>query len=423
MAYINFEDKDGNILIDSLNREFLVKSTYRKNEQFLTFERMQELISDGTVSYTFYLYSLYDDETVKEDLSDFIVPGGNLSITYQSGIRRKLSIGLFNNKGWLPSPHNGFLWKGAKFKLDIGVITPHTEYLCPAGVFLLQSFEMPHKYQANEIALEMVDKFGGIDGTVGGKLVDSIYIPRGSNIVDMVESLLKTKRISGMCFDNKRPIIPTWAYNATTPYTISETSESSIGSLIINLLSIINLDVFYDEYGRLCCEEMRENMLENSLPSVWTFSNGENIYGEHSTQVDFQEVENVVVIEGANINGDIVSVRVENNNPKSPTNISLFEPTICKITDENISDITSCYLRANYELFKRSLLPISETFSTVLIPILNVNNVVTINDDYCGLVNAKFLITSISISIDVTPKMNITISNLEEVGFDGKSNI
>ena len=423
MVYINFTDKNGNILIDSLGYEFLVRSSSAdvktKITRRLTLEEIRDLVNDNSMKCTFYLYALYDDETVKEDLSEYVLDGGSLSINYNSGVRRNLSISIFNEKNWIPNPVKGFLWKGSKFKLEISIRTSLVEYICSAGVFILKEFEMPHKYSNNQINLEMVDKFGGLDGTVGGKIIDGIYIPRGSNIVDAIKGLLKSEKIAGNCFDTKTPLFPSWVYSATTPYTITESSDSTIGALIIKLLTIVNLDVFYDEYGRMCFEEMRENMLVDSLPSLWTFTNAESIYDSHTMKADFQSVENVVVVEGANINGDIVNVRVENLNPKSPTNITMFEPTICKIVDENIADIGSARLRAEYELFKRSLLPIAETFSTVLIPALTVNTAITIDDSYCGLKNAKFLINSINIPVSGTVKMEITVSNLEEVAFSG----
>jgi len=170
----------------------------------------------------------------------------------------------------------------------------------------------------------------------------------------------------------------------------------------------------------MCFEEMRENMLIDSSPSLWTFEDDENIYDFHTVKIDFQRVENVIIVEGANINGDIVSARVENLNPKSPTNISIFEPKICKIIDENITSLGNAYLRANYELFKKSLLPVSENFSTILIPILNVNNVITINDKHCGFKHVRFLINSIDIPVDDVVKTSMTISNLEEVAFSVK---
>ncbi len=420
MIYINFTDKNNQNIVDNLERDFLVRDTTVRTTRYLTLDELVELVSNSSMKCMFYLYALYDDETVKEDLSSYVLEGGNLSINYNSGIRRNLSISIFNERNWTPNPNNGFLWKGAKFKLEIGIKTTLVEYICPAGVFILKDFEMPHTYLQNEINLELVDKFGGLDGTVGGKIVDGISIPRGSKIVDAVKSLLKSEKITGNYFDIKTPLFPAWAYSEITPYTITESQDSTIGSLIIKLLSIINLDVFYDEYGRMCVEEMSENVLCNSLPSLWSFSNLDNNYDFHTMKIDFQSVENVIVVEGANINGDIISVQVENSNPKSPTNVTMFEPTICKIVDENISNIGSAYARANYELFKRSLLPVSQSFSTILIPMLNVNNAITINDTYCGLKNAKFLINSIDIPIEGTAKMNMTVSNLEEVAFSVK---
>jgi len=420
MLYLNFTDKNNNTVIDKIDRDFLVKDSTVRKLRNLTIDEIKELINDSSIKYTFYLYALYDDETIKEDLSSYILKGGNLSINYNCGIRRQLSISIMNEKNWTPQPFDGFLWKGSKFKLEIGITKTLAEYIFPAGVFILKDFEFPHKYSKNEIKMEMVDKFGGLDGTVGGKIVDSVYIPRGSNIVQAVKSLLKSEKIEGNYFDNINPLFPSWAFNETTPYTITESSDSTIGDLIIKLLSIINLDVFYDEYGRMCFEEMRENMLIDSSPSLWTFEDDENIYDFHTVKIDFQRVENVIIVEGANINGDIVSARVENLNPKSPTNISIFEPKICKIIDENITSLGNAYLRANYELFKKSLLPVSENFSTILIPILNVNNVITINDKHCGFKHVRFLINSIDIPVDDVVKTSMTISNLEEVAFSVK---
>lgn len=420
MIYINFTDAYNQNIVDNLGRDFLVRENGVKISRNLSVEEIQELITNHSIEYVFYLYALHDDETIKKDLTPYLFEDGNLSINYSSGVRRRLSISLSDDFNWRPSAVNGLLWKGAKFKLEIGIKTSPVEYICPAGVFILESFEMPHEHCNNQIKLEMVDKFGGLDGTVGGKIADSIYIPRGSNIINVVKELLRSEKMSGSPYDSLTPVFPAWAYSATTPYTITESSNSTIGSLIIKLLSLINLDAFYDEYGRICVEDMRENIVVYSMPSLWTFSDKESEYNYHSMKADFQSVENIVMVEGANINGDIVSTVVKNTNPKSPTNITVFEPTICKIVDENIYNLYGAQVRGEYELFKRSLMPISISFSTYSIPILSVNNVITIDDSYCGIKNAKFLINSIDISISGTSKMNMSISNLEEVAFDGQ---
>lgn len=421
--HINFLDKNNKTIFDSLDNQFMVRGMYRKIKKELTYDEIKEIVNSNSLKCNFYLYSLYDDETIKEDLSNYIMSGGSLMINYNNGLRRRLNISLLNEKKWVPTPYDGFLWKGSKFKFEIGFKTTFAEFICPAGVFVLKDYGMGHSSKNNELKLEMVDKFGGLDGTVGGKIVEDVYIPRGSNIIQVVNSLLKSAKNDGMVYDNIVPLFPLWAYTEKTPYTITESSNSTIGSLIIKLMSLLNLDVFYDEYGRLRTEEMSDNILINTSPSIWNFNNNDSLYSPHTTQINLQSVENIVVVEGANINGNIVNVKVENTNAKSPTNIYVFEPTYVKIIDENIYDEGQAYLRANYELFKRSLLPISEQFKTILMPHLDVNKVVTINDDTCGLKNTKFLINSINISIAETPVMDMTINNLEEVAFSGQISI
>lgn len=420
LVYVNFIDSQNRKFVDKTGYNFLVRSYVAKKSSVLTAEDIKELVDSLHIKYTFYLYSLYENETVKEDLTDYILEDGTLSIEYKSGVRRNLSIGLYNAKNWLPTPTSGFLWKGSKFKLDIGVSTDMGEYVCPAGIFILKSFDLNHQTIQNRITLEMVDKFGGLDGTVGGKIPSNVYIPRGSNILQVVKSLLKSEKIYSVPFDPKVPILPARLKNITTPHAINESNNSTIGALIIKLLTMANLEPYYNEYGQLCVDEMRENMLVDNQASIWTFSSSEgNIHNFHSLNIDFQKVENVIIVEGANFNGDIVGATVKNTNAKSPTNISIYEPTVYKLVDENISSNGAAELRAEYELFKRSLMPISQEFSTIIIPSIDVNKVITIDDEHCGLRNVRFLINSVKIPISSTGKMTIKISNIEEVAFSG----
>jgi hypothetical protein len=102
MVYINFTDKDGKIIVDSLQYQFLVRSPREtKIVRRMTLDEIKDLVNDNTMKCSFYLYSLYDDETVKEDLSDYVLDGGSLTINYNNGVRRNLSISIFNEKKWI----------------------------------------------------------------------------------------------------------------------------------------------------------------------------------------------------------------------------------------------------------------------------------------------------------------------------------
>lgn len=417
MSYVNFTDALGNNFIDALDYQFMVRGVNFSKRGFIHSDDLKTALLSPAVSYTFHFYNLHEDESIREDLSQYLLEGGELSIQYQDGIRRKLSLSLSNSKNWIPHPFKGFLWKGSKFKLEIGVNIASVEYIYPAGVFVLQNFNISEGIRNGKIDMELVDKFGNLDGSVGGKIIEPVDITVGSNIRDLIFSLLRGEKIHGYYIDNKKPIFPSSLIHSLTPFSIFENSESTVGALISKLATIVNLNVFYDENGRMCFEEMQENMLYNSASSIWSFDSSFPRFKIASANIDFQKVENIVVVEGANINGSVCRATSENTNPKSPTNTSMFEPNPYKVTDENIADYNSAKVRADYELFKRSLIPVSISIDSVLIPSLDVNTVINITDKKWGFMNERFLINSISIPISRTPNMNIQAANLEEVAF------
>lgn len=419
MAYVQFITSDNQRFVDSLDYIYLVRS----NSLYLhKLSDYRDWFYNTPISVSFNFYFLHSDETVRQDLTPYLLEGGQLTINNENGVRRKLSIELSNREHWISSPVSGFLWKGSKFKLEICVKSASAECVYPAGIFLLNEFEMPHSHTNNKISIELIDKFGGLDGTVGGKIVDALYIGRNSNIKQVILGLLNGERVAGERYEFKTIMFPIEYENETTPFTISKSadSNSSIGEVIKELVEIINLNVYYDVYGRMCFSEKSENVLTNMKPSIWEFCDEDYYYESPSMRVEMQSVVNVVMVQGANINGSIVNTTAKNVNPKSPTNISVFEPTMCRIVDENISSTSSAQARANYELFKRSLLPLSVTFNTMVVPMIDVDEVVSITDSYYKFRQTRFLINSISIPISTVPKMKMSVTNLEEVAFNGR---
>lgn len=419
MSHVNFITSDALKFTENTGLEFMVRS---KKLFANSLSDYASIVDDESLKISYNFYFLNYDESIRQDLTPYFLEDGQLTVNYENGMRRKLNVSILNEENWVPSPVFGFLWKGSKFKLEICIKTTSAECVCPAGVFILNEFEMPHEHSQNKITLDLVDKFGGLDGTVGGKIIDAIHIPNGSNIRDAILSLLYGERVEGERFEPKTVLFPLKYYHSTTPYTITKSadSNSSIGDIIKELVKIINLEVFYDVYGRMCFAEMDENIITNTQPSVWGFNDNDCNYESPSLRVNMQSVTNIVSVQGANINGSIVDITVKNTNPKSLTNVSIFEPTICRIVDENIANIELAQTRAKYELFKRSLMPLSMTFNTIVIPMLNAGDIITIDDSYYKFKRTRFLIHSISIPITQTPKMQLSIANLEEVAFDGR---
>ena len=73
--------------------------------------------------------------------------------------------------------------------------------------------------------------------------------------------------------------------------------------------------------------------------------------------------------------------------------------------------------RADYELRKKLIIGSSVSISTFFNPILDVNSVVGVTDKFFGFEQERFLIQSISYSLDYSPSMNITVSNLNNFAF------
>lgn len=421
MGYRLFLDRNNCYLTDGVY-DFYVRYDEQSKVATSVYTEYYEALKSSSVRPIFKFYSLYPDETIREDLTQYLITEGELSINYENGVRRKLSVSLFNEKdNWKITPISGFLWKGSKFKLYIGVQTSQHEYLFPAGVFILSDISSPHQYKKNIWSLELVDKFGGLDGSVGGSLIDGLYIPRGSNIYAMILQLLAAERIAGIPYDDKFIRFPNSLNQISTPYTINKSTntDDTVGDIIKDLSVILNSDVYYDEYGHMNFEESSENILVNEKPTVWRFSNDNVNFISPSFNTSFQEVYNIVKVEGGNINGAVMDYTASNTNPKSPTNITVFEPKPYKLTDENIASVELAQKRAEYELYKKSLIPLSVSFTTPLIPHLDVNNIIEIFDPQKQLLNSRYIINSISIPISYSCIMTINATNIEEVAFNG----
>lgn len=418
MRYIRFldiwerslQDRDANVFYVKHDDMFSVSS-----------DEYVRAVNHHSVQPIFKLFFCWEDESIQRDLTPYLLSDGELTISYASGLRGKLSVSLFNEKGDWTFSYNDFLWKGAKFKFFVGIRADDVEYMCDYGVFVLSDFSLVERYNANVYSLELVDKFGAIDGTAGGTTIDDIYVPVGSNIFEMTKQLLLTDKIEGVPFDSKSIHMPMSIISETTPYTINKSSggNDNIGEVIKTFGTITNSDVFYDRFGHLTFEESPDNYLTNSKPSIWRFSTDSVNFIDPNTTVDIQSVYNIVKVEGGNINGALMDYTAKNTNSKSPTNISIFPPTRYKIVDENISSEELAKKRAEYELYKRSLLPLSVSFNTPLVPHLDVNQIVEIFNPNKHLYNTRFIINSMTIPITQNCTMTINATNIEEVAFDG----
>ena len=92
------------------------------------------------------------------------------------------------------------------------------------------------------------------------------------------------------------------------------------------------------------------------------------------------------------------------------------------LTPQNINDanITSDILaqeRADYELRQKLILKTTASVTTMFNPLLMVNNMVGITDEFYGFEQEKFLIQSLSYSLDASGTMSLSLTNARNLPF------
>ena len=146
--------------------------------------------------------------------------------------------------------------------------------------------------------------------------------------------------------------------------------------------------------------------------SLWDYSEDNRDYHGASASYDFENAVNEVQVVGDNINNEIFSAYSQNTNPASPLCIARIGRRIEYINDSNIYSDDLAQQRADYELRKFGILKTTMTVTVSFNPLLFVNNLITITDEYYGLQRARFLIQSISYTLGDQCEMTLTCSNI-----------
>lgn len=415
MGYSYLLNKNYQYLLENSGLYLVVYDT-SSTEQDLYLE-MVAAIKSKIVHPLFKLYLLNYDETIKEDVTEYLLDGGNITINFQNGIRRNANITLDNsNRRWLPNPTTGYLWKDSKFRIDMGLKLKSGEVWRQAGIFVPNDPSLTNEQNSKTVSLQLSDKFATIDGSLGGKLINTTTIPLNSNIKEAYSTLLTQERIGGFPYEVKPLRFPIKYNKTTTAYTITKTDETTVGDIGIELAEMLSCDIYYDNFGYLSFEEGNYILDVTDKEVVWEFDDGDLECLGNSIDVNFSKVHNVVSVIGANINGDLVSYTAQNENPRSPSNIWVLEPNILRIKDENIYSDDLARQRAEYELFKQGFLPLSFNFKCAFMPHLDVNKIVLVSNEFYGFKNEPFLINSVNIPISQSNSdISLTMANINEV--------
>lgn len=362
---------------------------------------------------------LNEDESVRTDITEDVLPGGSISISYDKGRRVSGSFNIGGNfDAWFPTARTRRLWLGTKFSIDSGIVVGNRVYWKKVGVVTPTAVKLEEGAEGKSITVSFSDKKALLDGTIGGSLEKTYEIPNQSLIQEATESLLLLDRGDGVPYDTKGVLFPNSYKNSKIEYRYSKTPGGNIWDIISDLANIISCGVGYDENGVLTLESNRDDMA-GKKPVVWYFENDSGEVMSRSLDVDYSKAVNTVYVEGANINGKIFDAVAQNTNPLSPCNIETLKIiNSVYVSDSNIYSDELAQDRADYELLAKSRELLVFGFATAFMPIFDVNMAVGCrNNDFLSLHNDRLIINSISFSASPDSDMMLGLINEKELPF------
>lgn len=379
------------------------------------------LVKAQQIRPRFRLSMLYQDESFKEDISDYLILNtGSLNINYQQGQRRSLSFSLDNTTGkFTPDGLQGTLWLDSKLKLELGMEFSNGDIVWnSAGVFVVGQPNATRQQATKTVEVQCYDKFALLDGTLGGVLDSTYQVDEGKLVYQVIQETLLQDNGNGYPIDNKEIVFDSSLSDAKTQYTLSKSPNESFGSILTDLADMISCDIYYGVEGNLVVRSGIKDISQVNKPTLWTYSDKEWEYLSNTTTYDFTKVKNKVTVVGANSNNENVYVQTATNtNPQSPTRVSVIGIKQFYLEDSNIYSDELAQQRAEWELNRLSILQQTIQVSSSFMIHLDVNNCIAINDGFFDYTDNRFIIQSLGVPLSNDSMISIECTNIASLPY------
>lgn len=379
------------------------------------------LVKNQIVRPRFKLSILYQDESFREDITEYLIDGsGSLQVQYAQGQRRSLNFTLDNSNGqFTPMDANGKIWINTKFKLEIGIELGSGDIVWnSAGIFVIGNPSVIRDSGQKTIDIQCYDKFALLDGTLGGILEATYEVEADELIYNVMVDTLSQDNGNNYPIDLKPVLFDSSLISEKTQYSLSKSANESLGAILIELADMISCDIYYNEEGSLVVQSGIKDISQVNKPTLWTFSDQEYQYLANNISYDFTKVKNRVTIVGSNVNGDNIYVATaENTNPRSSSRIEAIGIKNYYLEDSNIYSDYLAQSRADYELNKLSILQQTIQIGSTFMIHLDVNNCIALEDEFLGYYDARFIIQSLSIPISTSSQISIECTNIASLPY------
>lgn len=339
---------------------------------------------------------LRSDETPLREIVTELRLDGTLNIKNRNGVRRNVNLTLDNTlKEFFPSLDSG-IWVAQKFKLYLGLLINGEEFFLPQGIFV---YEDPDVGTDGSVRISASDKFSLLDN---GKLEFDTILTVGTTIGDAYRLLLS------LTTDPKPPIVDSSLEGLTLPYDIIKESGDPIADFFTEIAFAFSANTFYNNDGFLVIEPDTKDSEKGSIQSFDGDSRTEVNYIDGNVKYDFDKVKNRIKVIGDNVNGTIVEATVSNNDLLSPTSIPNLDGEVLLdvIKDDIISTVAYAEQRAIYELKRKTNVSTEIRVNSIILPHLEVDKVVDINDSRIDFVKKRMLLDSITMPLNNSSNMS-----------------
>jgi len=307
------------------------------------------------------LYMLNYDETIREEITQDLIVGGNLHCILQNGMRRTATV-IINNEDLRYTTSPNRLWFGQKFKLYAGVLLEDgTEYVKPQGVFYSSNPNTSY-LQSNRLAtLNLVDKWAYLDGSLFGKVKGAYYIPKTvhmggepitTSLFDAVRFTLQQNDGNGNYIDPIQPFFDSNIDVRSLPYTLRSAATGTYADVMLELNKMMIGSMGYDQNGRLCVTSDNVDIDHSDQSIAWRFADDSTQLFTLDAVSQMSDVYNHVYVVGATLDGDIIKGEAACTLPSYETNIQRVGDKTLVIEDQKLYSAEYAQERAEYELKK-----------------------------------------------------------------------
>lgn len=402
-----------------------------------TFNDYVQALKLGTI-YPVVKLEFFDDNGLPSFIirEDFI-SDGQLTVQKQDGVRRSATITLSN----LDHAHDfnpNKIWIGQQVRIWAGIRLPSGEdYFLPQGVFYITNPEESYMPTARTMKLSLIDKWAGLDGTVGGTL-DGIYqINPNDNLFTAIEQLLLIDRGNGHHLDDYPPVLDSSylsktskvsdGYGNTTdvpvlnaPYTLRTEAESTYADVLLGINTMLVSSCGYDNMGYLVVRSANTDEDDTTKPVAWQFTIKEREFYGYTTTFNINDMCNDVRVIGAVVNGTQVCGRATNTNPASDYNVARVGYNTFTETKSQYYTYDQCNELARYYLKQKTIEQRSVSFTTTPIYHLNEDMTITLLRSEVSHVPEQYLVTGYTLPLSCTGSMTINAVSVNDLSLFDK---